>query len=224
MSEMHKNLLIGVAIAAVLGGSLYVFLYGRISSSTPTPTNTATTTTTGGVTGTGSFTVEQVEPASVPPPSLKRPITITADLSEDAKVILRRLLEEQVVILKSEPTRIDVWLMYGTNRKIAGDFEGAIEAWEYVAQVAPKEMSATAHGNLGDLYMYFLKDYKKADTRFNQAIVLNPNVIEYYRALFYLYKDVYNDKAKAQAILTLGLANNPNNEDLLKYQAELNNS
>ena len=69
--------------------------------------------------------------------------------------------------------------------------------------------------------MYFLKEYTKADTRYNQAIALNPYVIEYYRALFYLYKDIFKDPAKASAILKSGLEANPNNADLLRYQTEL---
>ena len=54
------------------------------------------------------------------------------------------------------------------------------------------------------------------------AILLNPKILEYYRALFYLYKDIFKDKTKAQAILTAGLKSNPCNPDLLRYQSELN--
>jgi hypothetical protein len=211
MSDIRRNLLIGVVLAAALAGGLYFYISRDFQ---PGPTGpSATTTTIGGVTGTGSYTVE---PVGVTPPSLDRPITISASLPDDAKPILKNLLEQQIEILRKEPTRVDIWLQYGVNRKIAGDYEGAIEAWEYVAQAAPKEMSATAHGNLGDLYMYFLKDYAKADTRFNQAIALNPRVLDYYRALFYLYRDIYKDTAKAEAIRALGIKNNPGSTDLQK--------
>lgn len=218
MSETRKYLLIGTCIAALIGGGAYFFMKGDIPF-VPAPQGSSNASTTlGGVSGTGSYTVEPVE---VKIPSLDRPITITADLTEDVKVVLRNLLEQQITILRKEPTRTDVWLHLGVNRKIAGDFDGAIEAWEYVAQVAPTGVSATAHGNLGDLYMYFLKDYDKAETRFLQAISLNPNVIEYYRALFYLYKDIFKEPAKAAAILERGLKSNPENVDLLKLKAQL---
>lgn len=210
MSETQKYLLIGIIIAGALGAAGYFFLYkGSVTPSTNP--NSQATTTVGGVSGTGSYTVEVV---GAKPPSLDRPITITADLSDDIKTKLTAIIEQQIAILRKEPTRVDIWLQLGTNRKIAGDFEGAIEAWEYVAQAAPQSMSATALGNLGDLYMYFLKDYAKADTRFNQAISLNPHVLDYYRALFYLYRDIYKDNAKAEAIRALGIKNNPGTTDL----------
>ncbi|HYF13036.1 MAG TPA: tetratricopeptide repeat protein [Candidatus Paceibacterota bacterium] len=208
MSEIKRNLLIGVGLAAAIAGGAYFALGG--TSMLPGQ-NQNSTTTVGGVSGTGDFTVE---PVGVGPPSLNRPIAITAPLSEDVKVVLRNLLEQQIAMLRKEPTRVDLWLQLGTNRKIAGDYEGAIEAWEYVAQVAPKQVSATAHGNLGDLYMYFIKDYPKAETRFQQAIALNPNVIEYYRALFYLYRDIFKDSSKAEAIRAEGIKNNPGTTDL----------
>ena len=217
MTSTQKNLLIGLTGAILIAGAGAYFFFLREDIPTVPSFGTATTTVNG-VSGTGSFTVKPVE---VTPPSPERPIVITAELSAEAKTILTNLLTQQIQILKNEPTRTDVWLQYGTNRKIAGDYQAAIEAWEYVAQVAPKEMSATAHGNLGDLYMYFIKDYDKAETRLLQAITLNPNIIEYYRATYYLYKDIFKDTAKAQAILTQGLKANPNNPDLLRYQAEL---
>ena len=216
MSVISRNLLIGCGVAALLVAAIY-FVWGN-GTTLPTLGLGGATTTVNGVSGTGSYTVE---PVGAEPPSLDRPIVITAELSAEAKTVLTRLLTEQIDILGKEPTRVDVWLKYGINRKIAGDYEAAIEAWEYVAQVAPKEVSATAHGNLGDLYMYFLKDYAKAEVRYQQAITLNPNIIEYYRSLFYLYKDVYKDNTKAQATLTAGLKANPNHPDLLRYQTEL---
>ncbi|TSC68885.1 MAG: hypothetical protein G01um101456_441 [Parcubacteria group bacterium Gr01-1014_56] len=216
MSEIQRNALVGVGIATLLVAGGYVYLQ-KTSTGAPTGDTGVPTTTVNGVSGTGGYTVE---PVGTTPPLLKA-ISITASLPEDAKVTLRSMIEEQYAILRKEPTRVDIWLQLGVNRKIGGDFEGAIEAWEYVAQVAPKEVSATAHGNLGDLYMYFIKDYAKADTRFTQAVTLNPKVIDYYRALFYLYRDIYKDKSKAQAILTLGLKNNPGNADLLLLQKEL---
>lgn len=162
-----------------------------------------------------------VEVVGATPPPTDRPIVITANLPEDAKVILRSNLEQQMAILKKEPNRVDIWLQVGVNRKIAGDFEGAIEAWDYVAAAAPSSTAYVAWGNLADLHMYFLKDYVSAEKFYKEAIRMNPKVTEYYRAMFYLYKDINKDKAAASAILEQGLVSNPNNSDLLKLQQEL---
>lgn len=210
MTEIQRNALAGIGLAALLMGGAYLYAQNKQASTTNTGTST---TTISGVSGTGSYVVE---PIDIVPPSLDRPIKIIAPLADDTKAVLLTILTEQTELLRKEPTRVDLWLQLGINRKIAGDYDGAIEAWEYVAQAAPKGVSATAHGNLGDLYMYFIKDYAKADTRFNQAIVLNPNVIDYYRALFYLYRDIYKDTTKTEAIRALGIKNNPGSTDLQK--------
>lgn len=208
--------LLTIGALALIGIGLY-WQQGGFSS---TPgTNATSTTTINGVTfvnGGGN-----VEVLGGTPPATDRPITITANLPEEAKVILRSKLEQQMEILKKEPTRMDIWLQVGVNRKIAGDFEGAIEAWDYVAAAAPTHVAYIAWGNLGDLYMYFLKDYEKADSHFKEAIRMNPKVPDYYRALFYLYLEVYKDKAAARTILDAGIAENPNNEELLSLKSKL---
>lgn len=214
MSQIQRNLAIGLLLAAVAGGGLY-FFFIRGTQASLFGTGTSTTTApavTGEVTGTGDYTVEYLGE----PPSLDKPIVISASLSEEAKTILRNKIEVQLEILREDPKRIDVWLQLGVNRKISGDFEGAIEAWDYISVVADDATRATAFGNLGDLYMYFLKDYVNAEGNFKQAIALNPKVVDYYRALFYLYRDIYKDNAKAEAIRAEGIKNNPDNKTELQ--------
>ena len=136
---------------------------------------------------------------------------------------MKSKIEQQIVILKSDPKRTDIWLQLGLNRKIGSDFTGAIEAWDYVTAVASGATRSVAYGNLGDLYMYFLKDFPKAELNFKQAIVLNPQNIDYYRTLYYLYRDVYKQNTSAAGdILKQGLKANPDNSDLIELQAEYN--
>jgi tetratricopeptide (TPR) repeat protein len=107
--------------------------------------------------------------------------------------------------------------------KIAGDFEGASDVWKFVSAVGPTEAQATAFGNLGDLYMNFIKDYPKAEESYRQAINLKPDEISYYRDLHMLYRYLYKtDTTLAADILVEGIEKNPNNEDLLRLQAEYN--
>ena len=219
MTLIQRNLLIGCAVVLVSAAALF-FVFKPSSPFLPgttSPTGTTTTAVGGILNASGDYKVE-LEGAQ--PPALG-PITITADLSAEAKTILRQRIDSKYASFVDEPTRVDVWLLLGTNRKIGGDFKGAIEAWEYVATVAPQAMVATARGNLGDLYMYFLKDYAKAKTNLTAAIQANPAIIEPYRALFYLEKDINKNPAAARAVVELGLKNNPGNADLLYLQSLL---
>lgn len=223
MTGVLRNLGFGIGIALLIAGGLYwytghsksqtVIVGGSNATSTPT-------TELGGVSGTGSYTVE---PVGIAPPALG-PVVISESFPTDATVVLRGMIEEQYAILREEPTRVDVWLQLGVNRKIGSDFAGAIEAWDYAAAVAPDEMRATAYGNLADLYLYFLKEYDKAEADFKQAIALNPHIIDYYRTLYYLYRDIRNDPAKEAAILAQGLEANPGNADLIELQKQLASS
>ena len=109
-----------------------------------------------------------------------------------------------------------------TNRKIGGDYEGARQAWEYVTKAGQEEIRGIAHGNLGDLYMNFLKDYPKAEANYLEAIKINPAFIDYYRTLATLYTHLYKTGTSAAAdIIKQGLKANPGNPDLLKLQAAL---
>jgi tetratricopeptide (TPR) repeat protein len=210
MTIVQRNLLIGLALAALIAAGLYWVSRGSAPASTEL-------TMVNGVTGTGEFTVE---PIRILPPELG-PISITADLSAEAKAILRRNIEAQYKILRQEPERVDIWLQLGVNRKIGGDYPGAILAWEYVAAAAPTAMVATARGNLGDLYMYFLKKYDLARANLSAAIAANPYVIEYYRALFYLEKDIFKNPTAARVVVEAGLKANPNHTDLLYLKSQL---
>jgi hypothetical protein len=218
MTPIQRNLLLGIGLATLVGVGGYYLLSGGSGFLPGTTSPTGTTTSVGGsLNASGDYTVELV---GIQPPALS-PIKITTDLSPEARTILRQKMDAQYAILADEPNRVDVWLLLGVNRKIGGDYQGAIEAWEYVAAVAPLPMVATARGNLGDLYMYFIKDYVKAKDHLTAAITAGPQVIEPYRALFYLEKDINKDPVAARAVVDLGLKNNPKHPDLLHLQSLL---
>ena len=78
-------------------------------------------------------------------------------------------MQTLVAQLKADTTRVDLWLKLGIHRKIAEDYEGAAQAWEYVALTAPGDLRTIAYGNLADLYQNFLKDPAKAKFYADQA-------------------------------------------------------
>jgi tetratricopeptide (TPR) repeat protein len=100
----------------------------------------------------------------------------------------------------------------GNERKAAGDYAGAASVWERATEVWVTH--PVAYNNLGDLYMNFLKDPKKAETNYLKVVELDPKSIDAYMNLFYIYRDLLKNQTKAQAILDLGLKNNPGNQTL----------
>lgn len=170
------------------------------------------------VVDTPAYTIETV---TIDPPSLDREVSITADLPEDAAAMVRTTIESLKQQLTAEPTRIDLWLKLGVYYKLAGDYEGAIEAWDYVAAGGQSSISYIGYANQGDLYMNFIKDYAKAETNYKAAISINPRIVEYYRNLFFLYRDIRGNPGAAAAIVEQGLAANPDHPDLLSLKSQL---
>lgn len=156
--------------------------------------------------------LEQVEQPKIP--DLNKPINITANLPEDAKKIAQEKIEKLSSELKQNPNLFENWLVLGIYRKIIGDFEGAKECWEYVAALNPK--SSTPFNNLGDLYAYYLKDYKKAEENFLIAIKNGPDQIYIYRSLYDFYRYVIKDDVKAKKTLEQGIATNPDTSQDLR--------
>ncbi len=181
--------------------------------------NGTTVTSEGG----GKVELDTIDGKSVNPPSTNRPITISTSISAEAATALKKDMETVINELNKEPKRVDLWLKLGIDRKAAGDYEGAREAWDYVAVAGPASINFIAYGNLGDLYKSYLKDFAKSEVQYKEAIKLKPDNINFYRGLFELYTTYgYKSGTSAAAdLLKEGLKNNPNNPDLLKLQADL---
>jgi len=222
-------LAIGIGAAIVLAAAF--FFLGPHSALAPSQNATSTGTQTGSTTqvslGNGvvanipaGATVTEVN-TQVPPPSLTGSINISSSLPADAQAALRTQEQTLITELKAAPTRTDLWLQLGMDRKIGGDYAGAIAAWNYVAAAGSNAVNYIAYGNLGDLYMNFDVNYPKAEANYKAAIAINPQVIDYYRDLYTLYTSFYKTGTTAAAsIIAQGLKANPNNPDLLQLQAQ----
>ncbi len=148
------------------------------------------------------------------PPNLDKPMNITADLPEDVKKITEEKIKKLISELKQDPSLFENWLVLGIYRKMTGDLEGAIECWEYAAFLRPQ--SPIPFNNLGDLYANYLKDNKKAEENFLEAIKNGPDQIYIYRSFYEFYRYVIKDNAKAKQILERGISANPNTSQDLK--------
>lgn len=186
-----------------------------LSAATSTKGQVVATSTPVKATGTLSGAV-------VNPPTLNGGIVIATSVSADQAAQLRSQETALITQLKAAPTRVDLWLKLGMYRKLAGDYAGAIAAWNYVAQAGPTTINFIAYGNLGDLYMNFDVNYPKAEANYLAAIKIKPIYIDYYRDLFMLYTSFYKtNQGQANAIVAEGLKSNPGNADLLQLQAQL---
>jgi hypothetical protein len=150
------------------------------------------TTTTDGASGvsveaTGDVTVQAEPGNNVPPPKIDRSETRTAaassTFSADVQAALKSQINTYVAELIAAPTRVDLWLKFGVVRKIAGDYQGAVEAWTYAAKAGPSPVNYVAYGNLGDLYLNFVHDYAKAENAYKAALALQPENADYQAGL-----------------------------------------
>ena len=211
----------GIVLVAAAGAFFFFDFRHRTSS---LQGETASTTDLGSVqvetSGGGSATITPIPVAAgsgastVPEPSLDRPITFTGSpLPPDAQTIVKAQMETIIASLKKDPTQLNMWLQLGIDRKQAGDYEGARQAWAYVSAVAPADEISVA--DLADLFANFIKDYPQAEAYYLKAIAAAPQVIDNYRNLYTLYHYSYKVGTGADvAILKTGLKNNPGNPDL----------
>jgi len=210
-------------LIVIIGGSYFLFHTKTQPISEQSPTGSTTDLGNGtSITTSGNGTISIVPVNNkVQHPSLAGAINISASLPPDAAAILRAQEQTLIAQLTKTPTRLDLWLQLGVDRKIGGDYQGAIDAWNYVAITGPASISYIAYGNLGDLYTNFDVNYPKAEASYKAAIAANPNVIDYYQELYMLYRYKENNTSAAAAILAQGLKANPNNATLLQLQAQL---
>ncbi len=215
----QQTILAALAVAIVAAGGYYLFNRST-TPSMPENSETATTTRTGtpGV-GEGASQSQTLNFGGAAP-SLDRQLTFSTDLSAEAKAALATQKTKWTADLKKDPQDAQAWLSLGTVYKIAGDYRGAEEAWNWVVALNTS-ISYLAYNNLGDLYMNFLKDNAKAEASYKIVIALKPDLIDSYRNLYTLYRYTLKDDAKAAAILEQGLKSNPNNSDLLTLKQEL---
>ena len=144
----------------------------------------------------------------------KQIIFYNNDLPEDAKILLREKITKLRNNLKENNDLFSDWLSLGVNYKIAGDYESARDAWEYVSVIRPS--SSVSFSNLGDLYHYYLKDFPKAEKNFLQAIENDKQKTDVYIALHELYKYSYKQNTTLVTdVLFEGLKEEPKNTDLL---------
>lgn len=121
---------------------------------------------------------------------------------------------ELVPLATSSPS-YETLMNQAFSQKLKGDYQAAAEIWERVAVAWPGDF--TVFNNLGNLYGYYLRDYKKAEADFIRAIKNGPTQIYIYRSTYEFYRFILKDDVKAKAILRQGIAANPGSSADLRY-------
>jgi tetratricopeptide (TPR) repeat protein len=161
---------------------------------------------------------------TLPVPRLDR-FVINAQVTNVKRAALDKALHDLSVQVTAEG-KFEQWLDLASYRKVAEDYEGAGEIWEYMTKRYPNDR--TAFVNLGNLYHFYLKDFPKAESYMLAAIGLGQSPASDYIDLYELYTLSYKEKEnKADDILLKGLEELPNNPDLsftlAAYYAEQGN-
>ena len=135
------------------------------------------------------------------------PIVVSAQLSDGSKKQAIDKLNETISIIRQNYDYPNAWYDLGAYRKLIGDYDGAIDAWNFIGLIRPKDY--ILYNNLGDLYSFVLKDYVKGEANFLKAISNNPENVNGYTQLATLYEYAYKEKsAEAEIILLLGIKSN----------------
>lgn len=213
----NKNISIAIIPLFILGLGVYVYLDIKEKN-----TSEALPVSNGGIQATGDYTIEQIpitQPVGMEQPNLDRPVVFGSNVTPEVKKIITTNITNLIAELKKDGTSTDKWIELGLQRKVAGDFEGAKEVWEYASALSPHNY--VSFSNLGDLYAYHLKNYSKAEENLKVSIKNKPDYISGYRALYELYHLMYAEKSNlADDILLEGLLKNPKSTDLMILLAQ----
>lgn len=213
IKSKQKIIILGILIIAALVG-YYINRDAKNRITVPVPDT--------GIQATGDYTIEQIplDPSlQGKQPNLDRPIAFGPEVTTEVKKMITENIADLVTKLKSDGTKVDDWISLGVQMKVAGDYEGAREAWEYAALLSPAYY--VTFSNLGDLYTHYIKNYPKAEQNLKKAISLKTDYIAGYRSLYELYRYSYKEKADlAPQILKNGLAKNPKSTDLMVLLAQ----
>lgn len=218
---MKSKIMIGVVVLVIIiAGGWYMLK--KNSGSSPINTNQQSEglilpdTTTPSTNGTKNQTNTQ---PIVKDPALKvlamqilaKPVVVNTTLTDAQKQETIKLIDE---IKKELTTNYNVdtpWLMLGNYRKLLKDYDGAIEAWNFLIKIRPK--GYLAFHNLGSLYGFELHNYQKSEENFLKSIQNSPNNIDAYSQLVTIYESAKTSD-KIEGLLLSGITSNPNDASL----------
>ncbi len=119
-------------------------------------------------------------------------------------------------IAEKNPSDALAWLKISEVKKFFNNYKGSADALEYLRLLSPDDFIVNL--NLGNLYGFYLNDYKKAEQNF-QAAINNSGGYELVAAVLSLadlYKDFYKEKYdQVDDVLLSGIKGAPDDLNLV---------
>ena len=135
------------------------------------------------------------------------------DLTEEQKNnYLQQFKKAKEEVLKANLDTLQGLNEIAQLKRILGDIEGAITAWEYANIIRPQ--NSLSFANLAALYHYDLKQYDKAEKNYLISISNDPDDMPTIRNFFEFYFYSLKDNAKAEALLLESIEPNKENPDI----------
>ncbi|TSC83080.1 MAG: hypothetical protein G01um101419_280 [Parcubacteria group bacterium Gr01-1014_19] len=150
--------------------------------------------------------------------------TLAAEIIAEKKVELNKFAE----IAEKNPSDSLAWLKISEIKKFFNNYKGSVDALEYIKLTSPDDFLVNL--NLGNLYGFYLKDYKRAEQNFANAMNHSggDQLVAAISALADLYKDFYKEKYdQVDDLLLIGIEAIPSDVNLVMklafYYKEVNN-
>ncbi len=226
------------AVVILLGAALYLYPTGmgmKRGSTNATTTNPFASSTIKSASSTKPASSASIKPTATSGnvwgpgssmPSLKRPVKFGSMVVGEAQAKVNEKIElQRAVLINGVDTDDQVknaWLNLALFYTYARDFGAAIEVWEYLVRVLPRDVDA--YNYLGNAYRNDLQDFPSAEKYYLDSLDINPNQPGIYSELFYMYSLQYKtDTASAENILNRAIKQFPNDpsfpDALAKYKA-----
>ncbi len=207
---MKKTLSIVLLLLAVGVAIWYVSRGGNAQPSTDQPLNeqAVSLVSSGDVSVVSPVDSKKVALEAKALEIISHPVMVKIPILESSKKSALAKIEEVADLIRDNYDYANAWYDLGAYRMVIGDYDGAIEAYEFVISIRPADH--VGYANLGDIYGFYLKNYPLAEENFLKAIRNNPAYIFGYAELAVLYEGNFSGGVKkAEDILLAGLKVNP---------------
>src|SRR3989344_9416484 len=141
---------------------------------------------------------------------VSRPVSVKIQISDSSRKNTLAKLDELIKLIKDNYDYVNAWYDLGAYRMVIGDYDGAIEAYQFVPLI--KSGDYIGYVNLGDIYSHYLKNYPLAEENFLKALKNNSAYVSGYVELAVLYENYFESGyQKAEDLLLSGIRFNEGN-------------